>query len=122
MATYGFQYEFNMRGAGAYALAFSPGEFQPAFSNLGVVSIREVENPVVDVGRFARRVHIGLCGFRLGIEEIIHYASIEQNSVLWNNADIPAKAVKLEVLDVVPINGDGATRYVIEAIEKPQAG
>lgn len=76
---------------------------------------------IVNVGRLARLINVGLGSLGFGVEQVVHDSVVEQHCVLWHHANVAADAVKLQVFEILTIDGDGAARNVVETEEKFQA-
>jgi len=99
-------------------LAFTSRQLQPSLSNLGIVSIGEVQNTLVNIGSLARLVYVFLRRIRSGVEQVVHDGSVEQNRILGHYTNVSAEAIELEVPKVVTVDGDGAVRDIVEAEKK----
>lgn len=75
----------------------------------------------MNVGRLARLMDVDLGSLRFGVEQVVHDGIVEQHCVLWNHTNVATDAVKLQVFEILTIDGDGAVRNVVEAEEKFQA-
>lgn len=103
-------------------MAFTSRQLQPPLSNLGLVSIREVQDTLVDIGSPARLVHVFFRRIRSGIEQVVHDGSVEQNGILGHHTDVSTEAVELEVPQVVAVDGNGAVCDVVETEEELERG
>src|SRR5215207_5824791 len=84
-------------------LSLASGEGVAPLSYDGLVPIFEVHDEVVGVGCFG------------GLDNVLLDGGAEEDRVLEDDPDLLAQGLELEVLDVSPVDPDGAASWFVEA-------
>ncbi|CAM5667747.1 hypothetical protein STENM223S_11165 [Streptomyces tendae] len=94
---------------------FSPPEKAvTAFSDHGVVPVRQRRDVVVDLRGLRRRVQLLVGGVGLGEAQVVRDRRVEEVRLLRDDAHRAGQGVEVEVAHVHPVQGDPPARDVVQ--------
>ena len=105
------------------ALLLSAGQFQPALTDNGVITLRQAIDKIVDVGDLRRLPHLIHARILIRILDVVVDGVVEQHRILRHDADVLAQAGLSHVADVLPVDQDAAViRFVKTEQQSRQRG
>ena len=96
-------------------LLFATGQLEPPVAHHGVQALRLVLHEIPDVGLFQRRLHLGLGGVGLGIQQIIADRAVEQVGLLADHPHLRPQEAQVELAHVDAVEGHTALVHVVQA-------
>ena len=95
-------------------LLLAAAEPVAALAHHRVVAVGQPGDEVVDVGRPAGRLQLGLGGVGAGVEQVGPHRVVEQVGLLGHHADLLRQRLQGDVAQVVAVDGDAALGGVVE--------
>ena len=103
-------------------LLLAAGELEAALADERLVALRQAHDEVVDVGQPCRALDVRRRGVRASVRDVVVDAVVEQHRVLRHHADRGAQRRLAHAAYVWPVDPDGASAHVVEAIEQAREG
>src|SRR5690606_25117622 len=86
-----------------------------AFPNDRVITLWQLHDEIVDIGRLTRRLNLGLCRVHFGVEQVGADGVVEEKRLLRDHAEVVRQRVQRYVAQVVAVYADTACSRVVEA-------
>src|SRR6185503_17848642 len=97
------------------ALALSAGKLDPSLPNDRVITIRELDNELVSVGRACRRFNLFTGRAKLTVSDVLPNRSAEQGSLLRHHSDCASQFGESHRSDVATLHENRSRCHIIEA-------
>jgi len=104
------------------ALFLSAGEADAALADEGVVSEVEFGDEAVGVGGLGGVFDVALGGVALGVGDVLGDGAVEEEDILFDDAEESAVGPWVDVAEVVSVEADGALGGVVEASDEVAEG
>ena len=103
-------------------LLFSARQFQPAFTDLGIVAIGQRHHKVMDLGRPRRLLDLFARRIRVAVGNVVIDRVVEQHGILRHHANRLMQAGLRHITDILPVDANGTAGDVIEPEQQPPHG
>src|SRR5699024_1393654 len=113
---------FQENAGDGNALFLAAGEAGAAVAHVGVVSVGERFDKIVDVGFFCRADDLLHGSFRFSVGDVLPDGAAEQVDLLLYDADLAAQGFQRQAADILSVDGDFSSRDVIETGQKRADG
>ncbi len=110
------------RAGNGHALLFAPRQLQPAFADLGLVTLGQGRDEAGNLGAVGRILDLFLRGAEAAIADIIGNGVVEQHGVLGDHADDLAQARLGHRTNILAVDFDRAALDVVEAEQQARDG
>ena len=103
-----------------HTLFLATGQPDAALANLGFVSIREARDTLVHLRAQGSIFNFLRCGAELAVADVVADASVEEHTVLRDDANGLAQRALSDVADVLAVDGDATAGEPVRARNRVQ--
>ena len=95
-------------------LLFTHTEFDPAFADMGIVSLWKSGDECMTIGCFRGLRHGIRTGIQITVLNIFQDRTVEEKRLLGNHTDLIAQRLQFDLSDIDPINKNGSGLKLIK--------
>lgn len=104
------------------ALLFASRNHQTSFTNLGIVTIWEIPNDLIDLGSLGSLLNLLVRGIQSPVANVVANVVVEQRRVLRHNTNVLPKALEGHLGNILSIDEDPTALRFVEAEKQTEDG